>query len=432
MRLAYLVNQYPKVSHSFIRREILALEALGASVLRVAARGWNDAVVDPGDVAERDRTQYLLQQGGLPLVAALLRVFFAQPGRVLRVARNALRLARLAPRPWPVHLVYLAQACRLLELARRDGVVHVHAHFGTNSAEVAMLCAQLGGPSYSFTVHGPEEFDAPASLHLREKVRDAAFVAVVSSFGRSQLYRWIPHAQWSKVEVVHCGIDEAFARAVPPAPPSSRMVVCVGRLCEQKGQLLLLAAAREMARRGEDFELVLAGDGDMRPELERLIDDYGLRGRVRITGWVNGEQVRELLLQSRALVLPSFAEGLPVVIMEAMAVGRPVISTLVAGIPELVRHGTDGWLVPAGDCAALVQAWCELNAADDAQLAAMSGSARERVLQRHPAAGGARKLLALFGEAQSGAGGFEGAPPIGVPTGEAEAMLPSSLGELAQ
>ena len=114
MRIAYFTNQYPKVSHSFIRREILALEALGASVLRVAARGWNDPVVDPGDIAERDRTRYLLQRAGLPLLASLLRVFLAQPARVLRVARNALRLARLAPRPWPVHLVYLAQGPVLL------------------------------------------------------------------------------------------------------------------------------------------------------------------------------------------------------------------------------------------------------------------------------------------------------------------------------
>jgi colanic acid/amylovoran biosynthesis glycosyltransferase len=426
MRLAYLVNQYPKVSHSFIRREILALEALGASVMRVAARGWDDTLVDPADVAERDRTHYLLREGGVPLLLAMLRVFWDMPVRFLQVARGALGMARMAPRPWPIHLVYLAQACRLLELSRNAGVDHVHAHFGTNAAEVAMLCAQLGGPSYSFTVHGPEEFDGPASLHLREKVEDAAFVAAVSSFGRSQLYRWMPHAQWRKVHVVRCGIDDAFVRAVPAAAPDSRMVVCVGRLCEQKGQMLLLDAAREMARRGEDFELVLAGDGEMRPELERLIDAYGLRGRVRITGWVSGEQVRELLVQARGLVLPSFAEGLPVVIMEAMALGRPVISTLIAGIPELVRDGQEGWLVPAGDSDALVQAWCELNAAEDARLEAMGRSARERVLRRHSAEGGARKLMELFGEAQSIV-----PPPESVQEEPAPVIAPS-LGELAQ
>jgi glycosyltransferase involved in cell wall biosynthesis len=432
MRLAYLVNQYPKVSHSFIRREILALEALGATVLRVAARGWTDELVDPADVAERNRTHYLLRDGAGPLLGALARVFLQAPGRFVRTARNALAMARMAPRPWPVHLVYLAQACHMLELAREEGVDHVHAHFGTNAAEVAMLCGQLGGPTYSFTVHGPEEFDGPASLHLREKVQDAAFVAAVSSFGRSQLYRWIPHGQWDKVQVVRCGLDDDFARATPQPAVGSRMVVCVGRLCEQKGQMLLLAAAREMARRGEDFELVLAGDGEMRPELERLIGEYGLRDRVRITGWVSGEQVRDLLLRARGLVLPSFAEGLPVVIMEAMALGRPVISTLIAGIPELVRQDREGWLVPAGDCDALVRAWCELNAADGERLQAMGHSARERVLRRHSAEGGARKLMQLFGQAQaSAAPAMEAVEPAGARDGDSAPVLPASLREVA-
>ncbi|MCC2673523.1 MAG: colanic acid biosynthesis glycosyltransferase WcaL [Ramlibacter sp.] len=398
MRVAYLVNQYPKVSHSFIRREILALEAMGTSVLRVASRGWKDALVDRADEEERRKTHYLLQHAG-PLLSASLRVFLDSPRRFVQAARCAIGMARMSPRPWPVHLAYLVQACLLRELAQREGVAHVHAHFGTNGTEVAMLCARLGGPPFSFTVHGPEEFDMPAGLHLGEKVQAASFVAAISSFGRSQLYRWIPHAHWPKVKVVRCGVDEAFTQAVHDVPPASRMVVCVGRLCEQKGQMLLLSAAREMARRGEDFELVLAGDGEMRAELERLIDAYQLRDRVRITGWVSGQQVRELLLQARALILPSFAEGLPVVIMEAMALGRPVITTSIAGIPELVRDGQEGWLVPAGDCAALVQAWTDLMRAEPSRLEAMGSSARERVTRRHSAAGGARKLMQFFGGA---------------------------------
>lgn len=396
MRVAYLVNRYPKVSHSFIRREILALEALGTAVVRVASRGWDEAVVDPADQAERGRTHYLLRRGAGALLAASLRVFLAAPGRFLGAAWRAVRMARMSPRPLPVHLAYLAQACALRELAQREQVGHVHAHFGTNSAEVALLCAELGGPSFSFTVHGPEEFDMPAGLHLGEKVSKASFVAAVSSFGRSQLFRWIPHAQWAKVQVVRCGVDDGFLQPAAVFAPQSRTVVCVGRLCEQKGQLLLLAAAREMARRGIDFELVLAGDGEMRAECERLIAAYGLREQVRITGWVTGAQVRELLLQSRGLILPSFAEGLPVVIMEALALARPVVTTQIAGIPELVRHGREGWLVPAGDCALLVQAWTELLAADAAQLEALGRSGRERVAQRHSAERGARKLLHLF------------------------------------
>lgn len=399
MRVAYLVNQYPKVSHSFIRREILAVEGRGLSVVRVASRGWDGELVDAADRAERSMTHYLLRHGASALPAACLRVFGASPGRFLRAAWRAARMARMSPRPLLVHFAYLAQACRLRLLAHRERVDHVHAHFGTNSAEVAMLCAELGGPPFSFTVHGPEEFDMPSGLHLREKAERAAFVAAVSSFGRSQLYRWIPPAHWSKVKVVRCGLEDGFGEAAGRVPAESHMVVCVGRLCEQKGQVLLLAAALEIARRGVDFRLVLAGDGEMRQELEQMIDQYGLRDRVCITGWVSGEEVRSLLLRARALILPSFAEGLPVVIMEAMALARPVITTQIAGIPELVRDGEEGWLVPAGDCGALVRAWLELLEADASRLDAMGRSARERVVRRHSASVGARKLAELFGSA---------------------------------
>jgi glycosyltransferase involved in cell wall biosynthesis len=398
-RIAYLVNQYPLVSHTFIRREILAVEEQGSTVVRIAVRGWDAPLFDPADVVERAKTHYLLQAGAGRLLACALRAFADAPTRFLRATRLAAAMARLSPRPLVVHLVYLAQACRLRELAREQGVSHVHAHFGTNSTEVALLCATLGGPKYSFTVHGPEEFDMPVALHLREKVEHAEFVAAISSFGRSQLYRWIAHEHWAKVKVVRCSVDASFQQAgEAPAAPGTR-VVCVGRLCEQKGQLLLLAAASEMVRRGYDIDLVLAGDGPLRPEVERLIAEHGLASRVRITGWVSGEQVRALLLEARALILPSFAEGLPVVLMEAMALARPVITTSIAGIPELVRDGHDGWLVPAGDCRALVEAWSALLDADPARLAAMGQSARERVLQRHSAAAAARKLIQLFGSA---------------------------------
>ena len=265
-------------------------------------------------------------------------------------------MSRRAERPLPVHLVYLGEACRIAPWLHGEGIEHLHAHFGTNSAEVAMLVHVLGGPRWSFTVHGPEEFDKAPLLGLAEKVRRSHFVVAVSSYGRSQLYRLVEPAYWHKVKVVHCGLEPAFY-AVPVTPPAvARRLVCVGRLCEQKGQLLLLEAAQRLAAQGEVFELVLAGDGELRGEIETLIAHQGLSGRVRITGWISGNQVRDEILAARALVLPSFAEGLPVVLVEAMALRRPVISTYVAGIPELVRQGIDGWLTPAGDVDALVHA----------------------------------------------------------------------------
>ena len=396
MRIAYFINQYPKVSHSFIRREILALERQGIEVQRIALRGWDGELQDNDDIAERSKTRYVLEDGVKGLLKPLLEVLRAQPRRFFSALWLALGMGRRADRSWPYHLIYLAEACRVVQWLQAFGAEHVHAHFGTNSTEVVMLANALGGPPYSFTVHGPEEFDKPQFLHIGEKVRRAAFVAAVSSYGRSQLYRWVAHAHWDKVKVVHCGLEAAF-HAGPPVPvPAVPRLVCVGRLCEQKGQLLLLEAAQKLAAQGKAFELVLAGDGEMRAEIETLIVRHGLQGQVRITGWISSGQVREELLAARALVLPSFAEGLPVVIMEAMALRRPVLTTYVAGIPELVRPGENGWLFPAGAVQELAAAMADCLGQPDEVLQRMGDAAHQRVLERHDIDTEAAKLASYF------------------------------------
>ncbi|MBO0369471.1 glycosyltransferase family 4 protein [Pseudomonas putida] len=396
MRIAYFINQYPKVSHSFIRREILALERQGIEVQRIALRGWDGELQDSDDIAERSKTRYVLEDGVKGLLKPLLEVLRAQPRRFFSALWLALRMGRRADRSWPYHLIYLAEACRVVQWLQAFGAEHVHAHFGTNSTEVVMLANALGGPPYSFTVHGPEEFDKPQFLHIDEKVRRAAFVAAVSSYGRSQLYRWVAHAHWNKVKVVHCGLEAAF-HAGPPVPvPAVPRLVCVGRLCEQKGQLLLLEAAQKLAAQGTAFELVLAGDGEMRAEIETLIARHGLQGQVRITGWISSGQVREELLAARALVLPSFAEGLPVVIMEAMALRRPVLTTYVAGIPELVRPGENGWLFPAGAVQELAAAMADCFGQPDEVLQRMGDAAHQRVLERHDIDTEVAKLASYF------------------------------------
>jgi colanic acid/amylovoran biosynthesis glycosyltransferase len=395
-QLAYLVNQYPKVSHSFIRREIQALERLGLAVQRYALRGWADLIADDEDLRERQRTRYLLAGGAGPLAWAALATMVTSPRRFIVALRLAWAMSRRADRPWPLHLIYFFEACLLRRWMAASGIDHLHAHFGTNPAEVAALAHALGGPPFSFTVHGPEEFDKPQALHLACKARDAAFVAAVSSYGRSQLYRWLPVADWPKVQVVHCGLESAFHAVPVQAPTEAPRLVCIGRLCEQKGQLLLVRAAARLRRAGVPLQLVLAGDGELRPAIEALVRECGIERDVEITGWVDADRVRREILAARALVLPSFAEGLPVVLMEAMALRRPVISTFVAGIPELVRPGVDGWLVPAGDEAALVAAMRDCLSAAPATLEAMGLSAHERVLQRHSIDVEAAKLAALF------------------------------------
>lgn len=396
MRIAYLINQYPSISHSFIRREILAVERQGHAVLRISVRGWGDKQVGNEDQLEQKRTRYVLRGGAIPLSLAFLRILATHPIRLVKALGLVWKVSRRADRPLPVHLIYLLEACRVVSWLRAEAIEHLHAHFGTNSAEVAMLVHELGGPSWSFTAHGPEEFDKAKFIALPDKIRRADFVVGVSSFGRSQLLRNVSHEHWQKIRVVHCGIEPAFYERAADQPGAERRLICVGRLCEQKGQLLLIDAARRLSEHGTRFELVLAGDGEMRCELEALIARYKLRNVVRITGWISGDQVRDEILAARALVLPSFAEGLPVVIMEAMALRRPVISTFVGGIPELVEPGEHGWLVPAGDVEALAAAIQACLDAPAATIVQMGDKARARVLERHDADKEAGKLAGLF------------------------------------
>jgi len=353
-------------------------------------------LVDPVDQLERARTKYVLGGGLLKSIAACGRMVVRRPLKFAAALRLAIQSGFRSDRPLPYHLMYLAEACLVAEWLEEFGARHLHAHFGANGAEVAMLAQAMGGPEYSFTVHGPEEFDKPDFLGLREKMRRAAFVVAITSFCRSQLYRWANYDDWKKISIVHCGIEPAFHQAPAVPLPLVPRLVCVGRLCEQKGQLLLLRAAERLVRAGQPLLLVLAGDGELRADIEALIAELDLSDHVKITGWISSDQVREEIVAARALVLPSFAEGLPVVVMEAMSLYRPVLTTYIAGIPELVIDRENGWLIPAGDIDALVAALQEVLDAPDALLHTMGAAAHERVLARHSINIEAQKLAALF------------------------------------
>lgn len=394
LKIAYLINHYPKVSHSFIRREILALERQGFEVQRIAVRGWSEPLPDREDRLERERTRYVLREGALALLAPTLIALVRAPTRFLRALRMTLRMARDSDRALLYHLAYFAEACRILPWLTAFGARRIHAHFGTNSTDVSMLVHALGGPPYSFTAHGPEEFLRP--IGLREKIRHSTFVVAVSSFGRSQLCLWTSFADWSKVQIVHCGLDRSFYAQVPDIPPAAPRLVCVGRLVAEKGQLLLVEACARLAARGIDFELVLAGDGPTRSQLENLIEGFRLQHRIRITGWISSDQVREEILAARALVLPSLSEGLPVVIMEAMALRRPVLATYVAGIPELVRDGETGWLFPAASVEDLAEAMAECLRTAPEELQRMGENGYRRVVARHSIDAQAARLAELF------------------------------------
>lgn len=392
--IAYLVNVYPKVSHSFIRREIAALEAQGLHVARFSIRRPTD-LVDSADRVEAKATTVVLDDGLVGLGQAMVKTFFTYPTAWLRTLRLVLRVGRGSEGGLIKHFVYFAEACGLAQVLMRLGVAHLHAHFGTNPADVAMYVKSLTGLPYSFTVHGPEEFDRPITLRLAEKIHHARFVIAISNFGRSQLLRWIDYSEWPKVQVVRCGLDAQFLSAPLAEAPRTPRLVCVGRLCEQKGQLLLLQAVAQLAQEGRKFELILVGDGELRETIEQQIIASHLENHVTITGWQSNEQVAAWLRSSRALVLPSFAEGLPVVIMEALAMGRPVISTYVAGIPELLTAEC-GWVISAGSVDALVHAMAEALDASTNKLTKMGRVGKKQVQKLHNAKTETSKLAKLL------------------------------------
>jgi len=383
MRIAYLTTEYPKVSHTFVRREIAELERRGHSVERLSIRPPGGALVDPADQDEASKTLFCLKKSKLKLLAHAAGWTIRRPFRFASAVGTARRFYRKSDRGFVRHVAYLAEAAYLANYLRAKGIAHVHVHFGTNAATVAVLMKALAGITYSMTVHGPGEFDAPVGLSLAEKVAGSSFTAAISHFGKAQLQRWVSPEHWDRIHVVRCTVNPDFLAPPPSLDPTSDQLLCIGRLTPQKGQLLLLDAFAKLAASGSPGRLVFAGDGELREQIERRILRNGLSERVAITGWLSERQVREQIARSRAVVLPSSAEGLPVVLMEAMALGRPVVSTHTAGIPELVKQGENGWLVPAGDLESLTEALIELMATAPSDLRRMGMCGRQRVEKQH-------------------------------------------------
>ncbi len=395
MKIAYLTAQYPKVSHTFIRREILELERRGHEILRVSIRSPEFGLVDPADIAEASRTITILNQGALKLLTSLLKTFLSRPIPLLRellagVTRGRAGLVR--------EVAYVVEAAFVCQLARSERLDQIHVHFGTNCATVARIADSLGGPPYSMTVHGSDEWDHPIEVAIGRKVEASRFSVAISNYTGAQMRRWTAYPAWKKIHIVHCSVDDSFLGSSEPIDPASNVFLCIGRLCQEKGQLILVEAFADLIRRGWDARLVLLGDGPMRPEVEDAIRSNAIEGEVEITGWVDGEEVRKQLGRSRCMVLPSFMEGLPVVIMEALALRRPVISTYIGGIPDLVRPGENGWLVPPADREALVMAMEEALRLPVEALNEMGSRGHDRVRREHNIALEVDKLEALLCE----------------------------------
>jgi glycosyltransferase involved in cell wall biosynthesis len=395
LRIAYLTGEYPKASHTFILREIVALRALGASVLPCSIRRTADRyLIGPEEREEATRTFHVLDRAKRPL--ALLRAhgrpLLGSPGRYLSALRLAIRTGRPGLKGLLRQGVYFLEAGVLADHLRAQGVTHLHNHFADSSANVAMLTSALSGIPFSYTLHGPAELFEPESWHLRTKVARAAFTVCISHFARSQAMLFSDPADWPRLRIVHCGV-EPERYAAPPADATDRLrLLFVGRLTAIKGLRVLIDALERARAVNPAIDLTLIGDGEDRA----LVEAQAARlGGVTCLGFRSQSEVAAALAGHDAFVLPSFAEGVPVVLMEAMASARPVIATRVGGVAELVADGRSGLLVAPGDAQALADAILRL-AADPALRAAMGTEGRATVRAEFDVTTEARRILALF------------------------------------
>lgn len=403
MTLGYVMNSYPMVSTTFIGREIKALEAQGDTVRRYAIRPWGGPLSDPDDLHERDITQYLLTGPRAALASGALRGFLKAPGAALRGLRLALKLNRAArggalPR-LVRHIAYWLEALALAHYADRDGITHLHAHFSSNATTVALLTQTMGGPGYSFTLHGPTDLFSPHEDSLRDKIASARFVACISHFARAQAMFFSDLTHWDRLKIVHCGVDPARYDA-PRGAEGGKRLLFVGRIDAIKGVPLLVDAMAALTDH-PDAHLTVIGDGTHKGLCEDRARDLGVADQITFAGFQDQDAVAAELARTDVFVLPSFAEGVPVVLMEAMAARVPVIASRVAGVGELVEDGTSGITIPAGDLNSLVSALNRLLA--DADLRQRMGQAgRAKVVEEFDVLAEAAWLQELFAGAQSG------------------------------
>ncbi len=352
MRLGVLVSEYPAVSVTFIRREIGELRRRGAEVQTFSVqRPLAPGTLGERDRAEAERTEYLLPASAGRVLGAHLRGFLSRPGPYWSTLRLALSHRLPGARSLLWALFYFAEAIVLAADLEKGRIEHLHNHFANGAAVVGLLAAHYRGIPWSITLHGASDFGYPSSPLLGAKMRRARFVICVSHFGRAQALRELAPRDWDKVVVSRCGVGleeiPARQRAVDPEPPVQ--ILCVGRLAPEKGLPGLAEAFQAVLGAGADAELTLIGDGPRRAEIEGILEDRGLLERCRMLGGRSQEEVLDELSRSDILVLPSLMEGLPVVLMEAMASGVPVVAPRLAGIPELVESGESGLLFHPAD-----------------------------------------------------------------------------------
>ncbi len=405
-RIAYLTGEYPRASDTFIQREVQALRRLGHEVLTCSIRTTGaDHLVGPEQREEHAATYKVLDAARNP--GRLLRAhlhWMRQPRRYGAALALAWRTAPKGLRGRLFNLFYFAEAGVLAKHLEEQRIDHLHNHIAKASCTVAMLVNALSDLPYSFTIHGPDIFFEPLHWQIGEKAARASFVACISHFCRSQLMCFTDAVHWPRLHVVHCGIaPDRYAIA----PHSGKHILFVGRLAGVKGVPLLLAAFAALHAADPETRLVLIGDGPDRAALEAEVARRGLAEVVEFRGYRSQSEVAEALSETDLFVLPSFAEGVPVVLMEAMAAGVPVITTRIAGIPELVDDGVSGLLVSPGQEAPLQEAM-EALLRDPERRRAMGAAGRATVVAEFDVDREAARLSALITESLRSTAGRKG------------------------
>jgi colanic acid/amylovoran biosynthesis glycosyltransferase len=395
IRIAYLVSQYPAVNHTFILREIVELRRLGFDI-RVASIRAADRPLDRLSAEEQEEqraTFYVKPRGVFGIFGANVQVFFRQPFRYIGAVFYALRLAGWKAQAAFFNLAYLAEGAVVTDWMRRQNLTHLHMHFTTT---VGLLAERLALMRLSATIHGPAEFDDPAGFYLAEKIRAFSFLCTISEYGRTQLMKFSEPAEWIKFQVARLGVDPALYSARPfRENPSPFEILFVGRLAPVKGPHILVAAMGRLIQQGRQVRLRFAGDGSERAAVERNVAERGITPHVILEGWQNADRVRALYQQADIFALPSFAEGIPVVLMEAMAMEIPCVTTRINGIPELIRDQVDGLLVTPGNDEELAAAIARLM--DDPELRRRIGrAARQRVVEEYDLRGNTAQLAEIF------------------------------------
>ncbi len=387
LRIAYLCSLYPAISHTFVLREVESLRARGAEIATFSIRrAGREHLLSEADRGAFESTYTILPARWATLLGAHVRAACKAPVAYMATLVRALRLATPGLRGHVWQIFYFAEAVVLWDACSRRGLRHVHAHMGNVASDTAMLASRLGTAlepdgdwSWSLTLHGPDEFFDVSRFRLAEKVGEARFVVCISDYTRSQLMTLSDPSAWHKLYVNHVGIPiEQFTRRHARQVAGDPTVLFVGRHVPQKGHAVLLEAARLLADRGRRVRLVLAGEGPQRPKLEELAARLELAAQVSFPGAVGQEDIRALYEAADAFCLPSFAEGVPTVLMEAMAMELPVISTRINGVPELVEDGRTGLLVSPGRSDELADA-VERLLADPHLCRELGKAAREKV-----------------------------------------------------